>query len=307
MLADLAQSEISMKTLFLAVSFLALSALGASAADLAARPYTKAPVAPPVEAYNWTGFYVGANVGGSWGRSNTDLTLAQPTRGGTTVSSIGSTSPAMNGVLGGLQAGYNWQTGFWVLGLETDIQITGQRGESRVMDTVLVPNECLAPCTPPPPTPVTGTFDYTRKLPWFGTLRGRLGVTPSERWLIYVTGGLAYGEVQSDATFSVPPTTGGACLAPCTPPPPVPTSVAASFRQIKPGWVLGGGIEAALWGNWTGKLEYLHVDLGGTSDTFASALAFPFFGTFTAKSRTTDEIVRVGLNYRFGGGVVAKY
>jgi outer membrane immunogenic protein len=291
----------------IAVTVLAgfIAAAPALAADMA--PVYKAPPLVPAPSYNWTGFYVGANVGGSWGRDNTDLTLALPTRGGgATESSIGSMSPAMNGVLGGLQAGYNWQSSFWVLGLETDIQATGQRGESRLMDTILVPNFCIAPCTPVPPTPVTGTFDYTRKLPWFGTLRGRLGVTPSERWFVYVTGGLAYGEVQSDATFSVPPT-GGACIAPAPCPPPVPNSVAASFRQTKPGWVLGGGIEAALWGNWTGKIEYLHVDLGSTSDSFASPLAPPFAGTFIVRSRITDEIVRVGLNYRFGGPLVAKY
>ncbi len=62
------------------------------------------------DSYSWTGFYLGGNVGGSWGRSNTDLTLTTPTHGGPTETPIGSTSQHINGVLGGLQVGYNWRT-----------------------------------------------------------------------------------------------------------------------------------------------------------------------------------------------------
>jgi outer membrane immunogenic protein len=71
--------------------------------------------------------------------------------------------------------------------------------------------------------------------------------------------------------------------------------------------VVGAGVEAALGGGWTGKVEYLHMDLGSVSDTFVSTTTFPFRGTFVATSRITDEIMRVGVNYRFGGPVVAKY
>jgi outer membrane immunogenic protein len=256
----------------------------ASAADLP----TKAPVAVAAP-YSWSGFYLGANLGGSWGHSSTDVTLSRLTE-----TPIGSTSTGVNGALGGLQVGYNWQTGRMVFGLETDIQATGQRGGSQVMDTVLLDLLCLAPCTPPPPVPVTGTFSQTQKLPWFGTFRGRIGVTPTDRWLLYVTGGLAYGETESNAMFSVPPTL---CIGPC--PGGFTTSTAASSSQTKAGWVLGGGIEAALGSNWTGKIEYLHLDFGNSSYTFASTLGPPFLGTFTASSRFTDDIVRLGLNYSF--------
>ena len=71
--------------------------------------------------------------------------------------------------------------------------------------------------------------------------------------------------------------------------------------------MFGGGIEAALGGGWTGKVEYLHMDLGSVSGTFTSTTTFPFRGTFVATSRVTDEIMRVGVNYRFGGPVIAKY
>ncbi|THD47767.1 MAG: porin family protein [Bradyrhizobium sp.] len=280
----------------------ALLAGPALAADLPVQsPVYKAPVIAPV--YNWTGFYVGVNGGGSWGRSSTDLVLGEPRRSGVVETAIGSTSQAMNGGLGGFQAGYNFETGAYVLGLESDIQITSQKGDGQLADTLTIPQVCLAPCTPPPPLVTTGMLDYAQRLPWFGTFRGRVGVTPSDRWLVYATGGLAFGEIKTDANFTVPPT-GGACLAPCTPTPP--GSAAGSFSQTKVGWVVGAGVEAALGGGWTGKLEYLYMDLGGFDNVFASTVP-NFSGTFLASSRVTDNIVRVGLNYRFGSAVVAKY
>jgi outer membrane immunogenic protein len=101
----------------------------ADAADLAARPYTKAP--PPIVAavYDWTGFYVGANLGWSFGRARTDVTVAG--------AQFASTSQRMDGILGGLQAAYNWQSGRAVLGLETDIQATDQKGSSSLVGVIL--------------------------------------------------------------------------------------------------------------------------------------------------------------------------
>ena len=81
----------------------------------------------------------------------------------------------------------------------------------------------------------------------------------------------------------------------------------SSFSQDQVGWAAGAGVEAALGGGWTGKVEYLHVDLGSFSYTYTSTTTFPFRGTFSATSHVTDDIIRVGVNYRFGGAVVAKY
>src|SRR5207253_4074191 len=92
------------------------------AADLAARPYTKAP-APMVEVYNWTGFYIGGNVGYSWGRSENTETLSRLATG---VALFSDTSRNdVNGVIGGGQIGYNWQLTNWLIGLEADIQGSG--------------------------------------------------------------------------------------------------------------------------------------------------------------------------------------
>ena len=115
--------------------------IGAAAAESAAKrtpaSYSayNALVAP---GYNWTGFYVGANLGGSFGRSSTDYTIAGVP--------FGSTSQRMDGVVGGLQAGYNWQRGRGVFGWEADIQATSQRGSSTLTD--FIPRRSRHACNP---------------------------------------------------------------------------------------------------------------------------------------------------------------
>jgi outer membrane immunogenic protein len=126
-----------------------------------------------------------------------------------------------------------------------------------------------------------GLATNTEKLPWLGTARARVGVTPSDRWLVYVTGGLAYGEVQSDVTLM----TGG-------------TALGATANSIRLGWAAGGGIEAALWEQWTAKLEYLYVDLSTINNSFAGTAPF---APITTSTHVTDSIIRIGINRRFDG------
>jgi outer membrane immunogenic protein len=78
---------------------------------MSARPIYTPP--PPVPVYTWTGIYWGANIGYSWGKVNNDWTLV----------GFGAVSESqkIDGVIGGVQTGYNYQVGNWVLGLETDI------------------------------------------------------------------------------------------------------------------------------------------------------------------------------------------
>jgi outer membrane immunogenic protein len=129
----------------------------ANAADLqrAAPVYTKAP--PPVEVFNWTGFYIGANIGYSSGRTDLfGLEFADP-----------------KGVIGGGQIGYNWQAmgSPWVFGVEVDGQGTGQDQSA----TVIVPG--------------VGAVTATDSLPWFMTFRGRVGYAFAPMFMIYATGG----------------------------------------------------------------------------------------------------------------------
>jgi outer membrane immunogenic protein len=149
------------RTTGLAVTGLAVAAVfaatSARAADLPMAPAYKAP--PPVEVFNWTGFYIGANIGYSAGRSNAD--------------GFGSTD--LNGVVGGGQIGYNWQGlgSPWVFGVEFDAQGTGQ--DNSASATVGA---------------VTATL--TESLPWFVTFRGRIGYAFTPMFMIYATGGGAW-------------------------------------------------------------------------------------------------------------------
>jgi outer membrane immunogenic protein len=111
---------------------MSLFASGALAADLAAKPYVKAPVmVDPV--WSWTGFYVGANGGYSWGRSRSDVTYTNTATGAVIAPPAGSITSAsfdMNGGVAGGQAGYNWQSANWVFGIEGDLNWSGEKGSA---------------------------------------------------------------------------------------------------------------------------------------------------------------------------------
>lgn len=261
-----------------------LLATGAFAADLPA--YTRAPMfVDPV--FNWTGFYVGGNIGYSWGRSSDSSTLTN-TAGTVLFASTGTTD--LNGVVGGGQIGYNWQIQNWMWGLEADIQGTNEKGTRDFICSAGV-------CVPTPPAilaPVVGIpvpVALNQKIDWFGTVRGRAGVLATPALLLYATGGLAYGEVDSNATI------GAASTA-------FANTGATNF-----GWTAGAGIEGAIGGGWTARLEYLYVDLGRVNGSFLTTINAFGGGVLSANysSHITDNIVRVGINYKFNSPVVARY
>jgi outer membrane immunogenic protein len=266
-----------------AVAITAIATIdAASAADLEPRPYSKAPVYFQ-PGYDWTGLYIGANVGFSWGRSADTSSLSA---GGGPALFSDTNRSRMDGVVGGAQIGYNSQMQNWLWGFEADFQGTGQRGtHSYTCPTGVCtpPVGFLAP-VPGPAVPVT----MTQQLDWFGTVRGRAGVLVAPTVLLYATGGLAYGQVDSKATLAG----------------------ATKSNIINPGWTVGGGVEGVIVGDWTAKLEYLYVDLGRVSSTFNSSIVALggttlLVGSFN--SRITDNIVRVGLNYKFSGPAIGKY
>jgi outer membrane immunogenic protein len=256
------------------VGALAMSSFAASAADLAPAPYVKAPpVVSPV--YNWTGFYIGGNIGYSWGRSNDTSTITNAA-GAALLTTQNSSS--LDGIIGGGQIGYNWQADkSWVLGVEADIQGTGEKGNINF--------SCPAGVCSGNVLAVTGAtpFALSQQIDWFGTVRGRVGVLAAPTIMLYGTGGLAYGEVKSSVTAGAFPT------------------VSATNTNV--GWTAGAGIEGVISGNWTAKLEYLYVDLGRMSGSVAATPTL----TESHSSRITDNVVRIGINYRWGGPPVAKY
>lgn len=224
----------------------------------------KAPPAPIAPVYNWTGFYGGLNAGGSWGQASNSYTFV--TAAGVPLPIATDTSHP-NGFIGGGQLGYNWQVNSWVLGLETDLQGSTQRGSASAVGAA------CGVCT----------VSATDKVTWLGTTRGRIGVT-SGSWLAYVTGGVAYAGVQSNG------------MQPVIGIPVVPTTGGSTTRT---GWTLGGGVEAPISGKWTWKIEYLYVNLGTAN--FAVPIPVPPFvpGNITQTMHVTDNIVRAGVNLHF--------
>jgi outer membrane immunogenic protein len=201
-----------MKRIFIGIAGIAsLLTTSALAADLPAKVYTKAPVIVD-PGYNWTGFYIGGNVGYSWGRSSSTESFTDALTG--TILSAASAKFNLNGVIGGGQAGYNWQRDKWVFGLEADIQGSAQKGSTTVTCAASTPaltptfgsstlaavsSACargFAGDTNPFNVGGPAVFDsLSQKLDWFGTFRGRIGSTfIAPTLLAYVTGGLAYGE-----------------------------------------------------------------------------------------------------------------
>jgi|SRR5579871_534755 len=270
-----------MKRLLIGIAaFASFAAASALAADLPVKApiYTKAPVYvdPP---FDWTGFYVGGNLGYSWGRSSDTSTL---TDAAGTVLLVTSDKSNLDGIVGGGQIGYNWQVQNWVVGLEADIQGTDEKG-SRAFSITTGPQFCFNLCPPP----VTTSFALSQKIDWFGTVRGRVGILAAPKVLLYATGGLAYGQVNTNETQAVG----------------VAAPVAFSSSNTNVGWTVGVGVEGVISGNWTARLEYLYVDLGTVSGSFV----LPSTNIISYNSHITDNILRAGVNYKFGGPVVAKY
>jgi len=273
-----------MKKLLCAGAMLASFAAiqSASAADLA----LKAP--PPAPIYSWTGFYLGANVGYSWGKAKS--VYDDPNFPNFGASALNPLSQRLDGVIGGGQLGYNWQANStWVFGLEADIQGSGERGRASFSDPYSVGVACDIFCST-----VSGTMKVA--LDWFGTARARAGILVTPTTLLYGTGGLAFGGINASGTITDACFTGGP--AACT-----PGSWGFNNTTIKTGWSAGVGVEGVVPNttNWTWKLEYLYIDLGTVSGTGLEAGVGGDFGPlpYTWSARVTDNILRVGANYHF--------
>jgi opacity protein-like surface antigen len=200
----------------------------------------------------WSGPHVGASGGGGKGHSNqTDTGILIPTGGGG--GPVGDGSFSLNGGLIGGGGGYDLQYAQWVFGLEADYSWADINGSSGGCGAAFISHTCS-----------TGVDSL-------GTFRGRIGypLGADGSWLLYATGGLAYGELKgSDSLFN------------------------ASGNEFRAGYTVGGGVEKALAQHWTVKGEYLYVDLGHAV-LFNAAPGVPETVSFTS------NIFRVGMNYKF--------
>jgi len=275
-----------MKTFLLAVASIVLGTASVQAADLAAQ-YTKAPMMAP--AYNWTGFYVGGNVGGQWGSSDPSTsTVFSPTgyfaaSSVPAVNTVGAQGINSSSVTGGLTAGYNWQVNNAVFGIEGDINYFGFKGSAS--------GSALYPCC----APFSFAVNSSVSADWLATIRGRIGFLATPHWLLYATGGAAIADVKGNFNFTDTFT----------------ATESGAIRDTRVGWTAGVGGEYAVGNGWSLKAEYLYVDLGRATTT-STNLASVAFGAFPSNVYThsvdiKSNIVRVGVNYKFGGPVVARY
>jgi outer membrane immunogenic protein len=255
-------------------------ATSALAADLrpSRAPVLKAP-AMVASATDWSGFYIGASAGAAW----TDNTIIDHD-GFAAEGQLGHQThyDRTGGIFGG-QAGYNWQSGRVVFGLEGDLSYVSANGSNNRLDP-------------------EGLDETVRgKYAWLGTIRGRLGITV-DRALIYATGGVAFARLKDSVTD----------FDDNDPPPGVHFDADDSFSatRTRVGWVVGGGVEYAFAPSWTLRVEGLYMDLGHrdyivdtTTPTPGDPPRDPINARYTVEN--TMAVARVGLNYRFGGAPIS--
>jgi outer membrane immunogenic protein len=198
----------------------------ATAADMPVKAPVYRPVATAI-AYDWSGFYVGGHIGYFWGKTRVeeDGVVTEP-------------GAKTNGIVGGVLAGVNWQTGPYVLGLEGDF------GWTRAHGTGDGCGEC-------PPLIITTTTQApnTYDLHWTSHVRGRAGYAV-DNWLFFIAGGLAIADLDFHEGAITTTTT---CVQNCV-------VVVAGGKYF--GWSVGGGIDYAFTRNIIGRIEYLYDDFG---------------------------------------------
>jgi outer membrane immunogenic protein len=246
----------------------------ASAADLPARTYSKDPVVVPVT-YNWTGCYLGGNLGAGWQRNT--VTDVDPSNAGLFADAGRDTG---SGVVGGGQLGCDYQfASNWVIGIQG------------MLDGADIHGSHIAPFA----YALDNTEMFSAGTDWFGTLTARLGYAVTPQALLYVKGGVAwvhtnYGDADSSGTV-FPPYTGG-------------------VSSTRTGWTVGGGGEYLLTRNWSVFAEYNYVGLGSKTlaFTYNCGAVCGFNNPYLFSEKQNFQTFLLGLNYRFGGGpVVAKY
>ena len=296
-----------MKTLLVSVAALSLTVGATQAADL---PIRKAEPPTPLPALQtWTGFYAGLNAGGAWsaGGQQYGTTLVRTNLLDESLVQTGGPFWGMpsnfGGVTGGGQIGYNFQVApMFVLGFEADFQGSSMNGSSSALSAY---PEYPNPASPDGIwSPSTASAYSATAIDWWGTARGRIGITPLSSMpnlMIFATGGFAYGGARATNTMStvVEPLLGAGLAR-------------YSIDNTRVGWTAGGGVEWMFLPNWSAKAEYLYTDLGAARG-YAMGRGVthgPFVNGFTTSNAYRFNTARLGVNYHFNWSatpVVAKY
>jgi outer membrane immunogenic protein len=255
---------VTVRRVFLTAALLALRAGAAAAAEGAQRATASAD--------SWIGWYGGLNAGAVWGDEKVAWTAA-PGPGGFGVlgaSDVNNSSPGHvrpRGFTGGGQLGYNFfQSQSVVAGLEADVEYTGL-DKTRSLISQFFQNP----------------YAQSVQSHLLSTVRGRAGLAYGAT-LFYGTGGLAIARVNFTDSFL-----GLHGVGP----------INASVSDTRVGWSAGAGAEWVIIRGWSARIEYLHADLGSVTNVGKSA----FNAAMIANAHSlTDDLVRLGINYRWGGG-----
>ena len=253
------------KTLIGSVALIALGTTAAGAADLA----VKAPPPPPPPVFSWTGFYIGANIGGAWANNNWRDTLF--------LTNFNNNNNAV--FIGGGQIGGNYQIGNFVIGGEWDFDwAANNNGGTGVV------------------IPAVGTFVVTNNNRWITTVAARFGYA-IDHWLLY--GKAGGGWIGNNNNLTVTNVTTGVSLT---------CGNFTNCGQTTGGWLVGAGAEYAFTNNWTVKFEYDYLGLGNRTFVIPATAPFLAGDTFTTNNRNV-QMVKVGVNYLFNWGapVAARY
>jgi outer membrane immunogenic protein len=248
--------------------------------DASLRPSLSPNLAPW---QNWSGFHVGANLGGAWDGAPTADFLGLPVgpaadfgAGAVVTHTLGSNGA---GMIGGAQIGYDFE---WPFGLLTGVEADFQG--LTFSDSAWLSAAAL--------TGAAGAVTGTKRVDSLGTVRLRLGYQAAPGVLFYGTGGYAYGQAgftASGAAVSFPLNFAAASFA--------------NYAGLRGGFAAGGGLEYAISPNLIGRVEYLRYDLGAASRlspflTTDSALQWPGLAQ-RVEATFSGNILRAGLNYRF--------
>lgn len=262
------------KNTFIRITFGTFVSVAATAVALAADlPARVAPVFTAVPAFTWSGFYVGVNAGAGFnGREREYIAHNFPEE----VTILEQRNQDDVGFTGGVQAGFNWQAGALVFGLEADINYIDRQQDSASISAGLGR-----------PFAVPHDDDGGN---WFGTVRPRVGLA-FDRLLVFATGGVAFtdnGGRESIEFFNSGPPRVLNCLNACT--------FVGSDDHSNVGWVVGAGVEYAITNAMSLKAEYLHLDFGSETRTYRFGSASQ---NFTSRGEDRFDLVRGGVNFRF--------
>jgi opacity protein-like surface antigen len=248
------------------------------------------PVSAAQQVFSWTGPYVGLHVG--YGTGDGTSAAVNPAgllalfpgldNAASTASAPFQLNASRSGWLGGLQAGYNWQSGHLLLGVEADVSFSGIRGDAAGSYT-LHPVYTIGDFDN-----YAGTVRLKQSIDYFGTLRGRIGYA-ADNWMLYATGGLAWARVKSSLESSHTMLTANLLINGF----PAALNGSLSASGFNVGYAVGGGGEWAFNPLWSVKAEYLYLDVG-------HRLTGSIPGATLQSGSPALHTVRIGLNRLFG-------